>query len=110
MEAGGGGKNIRISPRVFSPGYDGHNDILNIHYQFETPGYLASMMIFSAGGQLSRHLVNNELRGTSGTYTWDGLSDDNSKASAGMYVILIELTDVGGRVVRYKKTAVIAPQ
>lgn len=110
VETGGGEENIRVSPRVFSPGYDGHDDILNIHYQFETPGYLASMMIFSAGGQLVRHLVNNELLGTSGTYTWDGLRDDNSKASTGMYVILIELTDVGGRVVRYKKTAVIAPQ
>ncbi len=110
VETGGGEENIRVSPRVFSPGYDGHDDILNIHYQFETPGYLASIMIFSAGGQLVRHLVNNELLGTSGTYTWDGLRDDNSKASIGMYVILIELTDVGGRVVRYKKTAVIAPQ
>lgn len=110
METGSGEENIRVSPRVFSPGYDGHNDLLNIHYQFETPGYLASMMIFNAGGQLVRHLVNNELLGTSGTYTWDGLRDDNSKASTGMYVILIELTDVGGRVVRYKKTAVIAPQ
>jgi len=110
VEIGDAEENIRVSPRVFSPGYDGHDDLLNIHYRFETPGYLASMMIFNAGGQLVRHLVNNELLGTSGTYTWDGIRDDNMKASAGVYVILIELTDIGGRIVRYKKTAIIAPQ
>ena len=104
-----GPEDIFLSPRVFTPGYDGQSDHLGIHYQFDMPGYLASIIIFNAGGQLIRHLVNNELLGTTGVYTWDGVTDDNSRAPAGMYVVLIELTDVGGRIIRYKKTAVIAP-
>lgn len=100
---------ISISPRVITPNNDGTNDFANIHYIFDRPGYLATILVFNASGQLQRHLVNNELLGTKGTYTWDGLDDDSQKASAGIYVILIELTDLGGKIVRYKKTAVVAP-
>lgn len=101
--------NINISPRVFTPGSDGVNDFININYVFDHPGYLANIMIFNTSGQLTRRLLNNELLGTSGSYSWDGTDDDRQKASVGMYVILIELTDLSGKIVRYKKTAIIAP-
>jgi hypothetical protein len=101
--------NISISPRVFTPGNDGQNDHLNISYQFDKPGYLASIMIFNVSGQFIRHLVNNELLGTEGTYGWDGIMDNRQKAPAGIYIILLELTDLDGKILKYKKTAVIAP-
>jgi len=101
---------IHISPKVCTPGFDGQNDHVGIHYSFEKPGYLANILIFNSTGQLLRHLVNNELLGTTGSYSWDGIGDDNYKVPAGMYIILIELTDVSGKIVRYKKTGVITPQ
>lgn len=101
--------NIQISPRVISPNNDGQNDLLNVSYAFDRPGYLASIMVFSASGQLVRQLVNNELLGTSGSYSWDGFKDDRQKATSGIYIILFELTDLGGKIIRYKETAVVAP-
>ncbi len=100
---------IHISPKVCSPGFDAQNGHIGIQYQFDEPGYLANILIFNASGQMIRHLVNNELLGTKGTYSWDGIADNKSKVPAGIYVILIELIDVSGRIIRYKKTGVVAP-
>jgi hypothetical protein len=99
---------ISISPSICTPGNGGHDNHIGIHYSFDRPGYLANIMIFNANGQFVRQLVNNELLGTSGTYTWNGLGDNNTRAPAGIYVILIELTDINSRVIRVKKTGVIA--
>ena len=100
---------VWVSPGVFTPGYDGLDDHTNICYNFDRPGYLATIMIFNASGQLVRHLVNNELLGSSGSYSWNGVTDNNQKATTGMYLILVELIDLDGNVVRYKKTVVVAP-
>jgi len=53
--------------------------------------------------------VNNELLGTEGSYSWEGTCDDRTKATAGIYVILVELVDLNGKVLRHKRTVVIAP-
>ena len=103
------GGDVWISPKVFTPGYDGINDLINIHYNLGLPGYLATILIFNAAGQPVRHLVNNELLGAEGVYSWDGIKDDQQKASSGIYIVLIELIDLNGRVVRYKKTLIVAP-
>ncbi|MEN8251652.1 MAG: lamin tail domain-containing protein, partial [Bacteroidota bacterium] len=100
---------ISISPKVFTPGVDGVRDNISIQYKLDTPGCLATMLIFNSSGQLVRHLVNNELLGTEGSYSWDGIKDDRQKALAGMYIIFIELIDLNGKVDRYKETLVIAP-
>jgi hypothetical protein len=100
---------IHVSPRVFSPGYDGINDHISIRYSFTDPGMLANITVMNASGCPVRQLVNNELLGTSGSIVWNGLNDHNIKAAAGIYIILVELTDIKGRVARYKNTVVIAP-
>ena len=56
-----------------------------------------------------RHLVNNELLGTEGSYSWDGITDDRMQAPAGMYVVMVELTDIRGKILRYKRTVTVAP-
>lgn len=100
---------ITISPAVCSPGYDSHNNHIGIQYEFEKAGYLANIMIFNTAGQLCRQLVNNEMLGTKGAYTWNGIDDNHAKVPAGMYIILLELTDIEGKIVRYKKVAAVAP-
>ncbi len=108
-EISGKGGSIHLEPPVFTPDNDGYNDFLSIKYQCENPGNLATIMVFNASGQLIRHLVNNELMGTSGSYSWDGIRNDRQKANAGIYVILVELTDPADQITHYKKTTIIAP-
>jgi len=99
---------ITVEPEVFSPDNDGRDDVLNINYIFAYPGYTANIVIFDQRGRKTRQLVNNELLGTEGTISWDGITDDNQKANIGIYIIYIEVFDLDGNVKNYKKTAVLA--
>lgn len=99
---------IDIDPEIFSPDNDGYQDILHIKYKFETSGNTMTINIFNASGQLVRRLVNNEYVGTNGVVLWDGLKDDGIKALVGIYVLYIKVFDQSGKVMRFKKTAVLA--
>lgn len=99
---------IVIEPEIFSPDNDGFDDIINIKYKFDEPGYVMSVTIYNSEGYPIRKLVNNEYLGTEGSVSWDGIQDNNSKANVGIYVFYITVYDVGGTVKKYKKTGVLA--
>jgi hypothetical protein len=100
--------NIKLSPELFSPDEDGINDVLSIGYKFEVPGYMGNISIYDSRGRLIKTLVRNELLGTSGTYSWDGVDENNEKARIGIYVIYFETFDLTGKVKQYKKPCVVA--
>jgi len=99
---------ILLSPDVFSPDNDGKDDYLTIAYSFDEPGYNARVTIFDATGRQVRKLVNNELCGMTGAFTWDGITDDNIKAGIGRYIVYIEIFDLKGNLKHFKKTTVLA--
>lgn len=99
---------INVEPEIFSPDNDGYHDIVRINYNFDQPGYMMTVNIFNAGGNLVRKLVNNQYLGTKGSVNWDGIQDDNTKAVVGIYVFFIQVYDLNGAVKKYKKTAVLA--
>ncbi|PKP33230.1 MAG: hypothetical protein CVT99_01905 [Bacteroidetes bacterium HGW-Bacteroidetes-16] len=101
-------KSIQIVPEIFSPDNDGYQDVLNIMYTFDEPGYMMTVKIFNAGGYTVRKLVNNQYLGTSGMVSWDGIQDDHSKAPVGIYVFYVEVFDLNGNVKKYKKVGVLA--
>lgn len=101
-------KEVSVSPKIFSPDNDGYNDVLNINYNFDEPGYLANISIYDAKGRLIKHLIKNELLGTKGSFTWDGINDDNERANIGIYIIYIKIFNLKGNVKKFKKTAVLA--
>lgn len=98
---------IALSPAIFSPDNDGYNDFLTIAYAFGAPGNNLTITIYDASGRLVRNLVNHELCGTSGAYTWDGINNDRRKAMIGRYIVFIEIFDMQGRVKQYKRTTVL---
>ena len=98
---------ITLSPEIFSPDNDGHNDNLTIAYSFGNAGNNATITIYDASGHTIRNLVNHELCGTSGAFTWDGIKNDRTKASIGRYIIFVEIFDLQGQTKRYKKTTVL---
>jgi gliding motility-associated-like protein len=103
------GKNkIKIVPEVFSPNNDGYHDVVQLYYEFDQPGYVANITIFDARGRIVRKLVNNELLGMEGSFTWNGLNDSNSIPVMGIYLFFIEIYDLKGNVSHYKRTCVLA--
>lgn len=96
-----------LNPEIFSPDNDGNNDVLEISYNFTEPGFVATIMIYDAGGRLVRSLVQNQLLGNAGSFSWNGFTNDNEKAPIGYYLILIEVFDLNDNIKQYKKTAVL---
>jgi len=99
---------ITVKPDIFSPNNDGHNDVLNIYFKFEKPGYSANINIYDARGRRIKTLERGKLLATDDLIIWDGTNDNNQKADIGIYVIFIELYDPFGNVRQYKKSAVLA--
>lgn len=98
---------MALEPKLFSPDNDGYNDVLNISYYFDTPGNVANVSIYDARGRLVKRLVKNELLGTSGIYTWNGLTDADEKVRIGIYMVYFESFDLEGKVSREKQTCVV---
>lgn len=99
---------LSIQPEVFSPDGDGIDDNLGIAYKFSSPGKLITVLIFNADGRLVRTLVNNEMPGTNGIYSWDGTLDDRTPAQNGIYIIYSEALGMDGKTLHYKKAGVLA--
>lgn len=105
---GEGGTEVTVSPEVFSPDNDGYNDVLSISYTFDTPGMIGNVHIFDSRGRLEKTLVYNELLATSGTFFWDGITDEKLKARLGIYIMYFECFDTKGSVKKYKKACVVS--
>ena len=71
-------------------------------------GFVANVIVYDAKGVLVRVLIQNELLGMSGVFSWDGINERNEKARIGIYIIFAEIFDVDGNVKSFKKTVVLA--
>jgi hypothetical protein len=98
---------ITISPHVFTPNNDGRDDLLKIEYHLVKSGYTANIIIFNSNGVKIRNLVSNELMGTEGIFSWNGLNDESEKMPRGIYIVFIELFDLQGNIDQYKETVVL---
>ncbi|MGI8892237.1 MAG: gliding motility-associated C-terminal domain-containing protein, partial [Bacteroidia bacterium] len=104
-----GANEMTIDPEIFSPDNDGYNDVANIHFNFESQGYVATVTIYDSRGRLVRRLTQNVLLGTSeNTISWDGINEKNEKAPVGVYIVLAEAFNATGETKKLKKTVVLA--
>ena len=101
-------RHLYTEPEIISPDNDGYHDVLHIRYQFDHPGSLATVTVYNAEGQLIRIVANNYLLGTHGDIVWDGLDRYGQRPPTGIYLILVEIYDLQGRVKRYKRTCIVA--
>jgi hypothetical protein len=97
---------ISLTTDIFSPDNDGYEDVLQISYELASAGMLGKAQIFDDRGRLVRTIFTNELMGTSGTFTWDGLTDSQVKASIGVYVLVVEVFSTDGGVFFTKQKAI----
>ncbi len=99
---------VKAIPEIFSPDNDGMDDFATIEYSFPTPGYLANITIFDAGGRAVRYLQRNALCGIKGNYRWDGLGEKDQKLPVGIYIIYIEIFNIDGKKKQFKQAIVLA--
>ena len=99
---------VTVEPKVFSPNFDGRDDFAFIRYQFEQPGFIASVTIYDGNGRLVRTLEYNQRLSETGQWRWDGLNDFSYPLGAGIYIISIDLFDLKGNRRKIKTPVVIA--
>lgn len=104
----GGAELLTISPGVFSPDGDGYNDVVTFSYVLPQPGYAGNLYIYDANGIMVKHLLRNEILGTTGSFSWDGITDRMDKAAIGIYICYFEAYDLEGNISKKKKTFVVA--
>jgi flagellar hook assembly protein FlgD len=69
---------------------------LQINYQFEKNGLIATVSIYDDSGREIKRLISSELLGTSGFTAWDGTQENGVKASIGNYIVLFEAFSIDG--------------
>ncbi len=99
---------IAISPKIFSPDNDGHDDVAVLQYNLDEPGYIANSTIFDAAGRVVRYFVKNALLGLKGYWTWDGLDEKTARLPVGTYIIFTEIFNLQGKKQRFKNVVVLA--
>lgn len=115
-----GGENSQFYPALMngsfsytsesiSPDNDGFEDVLQINYEMNGPGYVATFTVYDDRGRQVATVIDNELLSTTGTFAWKGITNDGTKASIGPYVGIFEAYDVtGGLIFTGKKVFVVA--
>jgi hypothetical protein len=86
-----------------SPDNDGFEDVLQINYTLSEPGVLGNFSIYDAQGKKIKELFSSELLATSGTFSWDGITDAHVTAAIGVYVGVFECYSITGGLI-YTKT------
>ena len=99
---------IEVTPKIFSPDNDGHDDIATIQYKTDAPGYVANITIFDVAGRPVRILINNATMALNGQWNWDGLNDKGARLPTGNYIIYTEMFNLQGRKNRFKNVIVLA--
>lgn len=103
-----GEQTFSLLSTTFSPDGDSFEDILELQYTTDRPGFLARIRIFDVQGRPIRTLRQVELLAGSGTIRWDGSNDEGRRAKSGAYVLFIELFNPDGEVREEQLTAVLA--
>ncbi|RYY19968.1 MAG: lamin tail domain-containing protein [Cytophagaceae bacterium] len=108
QDAVGNGQELTVQPELFTPDDDGQQDFTTLSYQLDQPGYVGSVTVYDALGQLTRRLLRNESLPTTGFVQWDGTDERGRKAAVGYYLLHIELFQPSsGERREYKKTVVV---
>ena len=99
---------IEVTPKIFSPDNDGHDDVATIQYKIADPGYVANITIYDSQGRPVRYLVKNGTLGLGGQWNWDGLDEKGNKLPIGIYIIYTEIFNLQAKKQHFKTTVVLA--
>jgi hypothetical protein len=98
---------VTLSPEIFSPDNDGYQDVLTIQLDLETTDNIINIEIYDSRGRRIKELKDNFFTGNSALFTWDGSTDENTKATIGTYILLITVTHADGSKSQYKEVCVV---
>jgi hypothetical protein len=99
---------INVNPTVFSPDFDGIDDVAIISYNLNNTNYSAKLSVYSQDGTPVKLIANHETVGASGQWKWDGLSEKGIAVPVGIYIIAGEFYSTTGAVIPVKLPVILA--
>ena len=81
--------------------------MLVIGINSDDPGTIVSVLIFDETGTFVRKLAENYMAGNNASIVWDGCRNDGRPVRPGIYILLIEMYNAGGRVSKWKKVCAV---
>jgi len=96
-----------FTSNTISPDNDGYEDVLHVNYHMSQSGLLGKFAVYDDRGRLIRSLFSNELLGSSGSFSWDGVTDQDVKATIGTYVAVFEAFSLDGGLMFSKTKAFV---
>ena len=91
-----------LASKSVSPDNDGYEDVLTVNYTTTEPGIVLNGYVFNLAGKRIHHPFNNETLGSAGVISWDGVTDNGTKAPIGNYILLLESFTLDGKVTKKK--------
>ncbi len=99
-------KIITVTNKVFSPNKDGNDDYASFSYELPQ-GFIGNATVFDLSGREINKIWKNESLSTSGEIIWNGIKNLGDIASEGIYIVLFEMFNSEGEVIRQKEEVVL---
>lgn len=98
---------VVLSSQKISPDNDGYEDVLVIEINSDDPGAIVSVLIYDETGNYVRKLAENYLAGSRASIVWNGCGNNGRPVRPGIYILLIEMYNAGGRISKWKKVCAV---
>lgn len=98
-----------IENDVISPDNDGFEDVLLMSYELPDGEFVGNCTVYDDRGRMLIQLKNSELLATSDSFSWDGVKEDQTKATIGTYIVVFEAVNIdNGEIFSARKAFVLA--
>lgn len=99
---------VTISPKVFSPNNDGHNDVVNIVYSFKHANTVVSLSVWTSEGAELIRLQQALSVGQNGFFSWNGVDSRGVLVNSGIYIFVLEYFNETGESGVIKESCVLS--
>lgn len=99
---------VKVEPAVFCPDDAAPANRATLHWDLPGAGWVGNVTVFDATGHPVCRPARNMTMGNKGNLYWDGFGENKVLLPPGIYIFLIEIFDLKGRVKRWKQPLVMA--
>ncbi|MBC9911179.1 lamin tail domain-containing protein [Chitinophaga varians] len=99
---------VALEPAIFCPDNAAPENRAVLQWTLPEAGWVGHVTVFTADGAPIRYLARNMTMGNKGNLYWDGFGENKVLLPPGIYIFLIEIFDLKGRVKRWKQSLVMA--
>jgi len=100
---------VQLSPAIFSPNGDGHDDEVRIEFQLPVPHAQVSVEVYDIKGRLVAIPARDQSVAHRGVISWDGIWRYSPPTPVGVYLVWFEARAPAGQVFHKLLKVILAP-